>query len=237
MKTNIIETIGHVEKKEILKSIGYEDLVLESEHPYPGYHGTTVPDQDNPKSLFLLTRTKYTEEFIIRSIKAVKAKHKYTFDGSPGKVFFQNSMAQCIRIRDLDSYEKIPEILKAFKEEGIVFHTRKNVKPYSGLIRITKYFLLHPINDSQCTLQDAELPSMKYFQVPVKLSWEEFEAITMHVKRNMDDNNWDAAMATIYRKTGIEDHIRIYNDQHSDLATLNLIRKKYTQEIKKLMGK
>lgn len=235
MKEHTIETIGHIEKKETLKSIGYDHLVLESEHPFPGYHGTTVPDQDNPKSLFFLTRTKYTEEFIIRSIKSVKSKYKLNFDGSPGKVYFQNSMVQCIRVKDIGSYDKIPELLKAFQEEGIAFLQGKNVKPYSGLIRITKYFLMNPISD--CTLQDKEVPSMKYFQVPLKLSWEEFEKMTIHVKRNIDDTNWDAALATIYRKTGIEDHIRIYNDQSSDMSALNKIRKKYVQEIKKLMGK
>ena len=141
MSQRIIETIGHVEKKENLKSLGYGDMVLESEHPFPGYHGTTVPDQDNPKSLFLLTKTKYPEEFIIRSIKSIKKKHKFAFDGSPARVFFQNSMAHAIRIRDLDNYEKVPGILKAFKEEGIAFLQGKKVKPYYGLIRVTKYFL------------------------------------------------------------------------------------------------
>ncbi|MEE4257749.1 MAG: hypothetical protein V2I47_11985, partial [Bacteroidales bacterium] len=222
-------------KKENLKSLGYGDMVLESEHPFPGYHGTTVPDQDNPKSLFLLTKTKYTEEFIIRSIKTIKKKHKFTFDGSPARVFFQNTMAHAIRIKDLDNYEKVPEILNAFKEEGIAFLPGKKVKPYYGLIRVTKYFLMNPITD--CTLQDDETESMKYFQVPIKLEWDEFEEMTKHVKRNVDDANWDAALATIYRKTGIEDYIRIYNDNTSGMEILNLIRKKYVQEIKKLMGK
>ncbi len=235
MAQQIIETIGHIEKKETLQSIGYKYLVLESEHPFPGYHGTTVPDQDNPKSLFLLTKTKYTDEFIIRSIKAVKTKHKITFDGTPAKVFFKTSMVQSIRIKGLENYEMVPEILKAFNDEGIAFLPAKKVKPYYGLIRVTKYFLLNPTTD--CTLQDSEVASMKYFQVPVKLDWDDFEEMTTHVKRNIDDNNWDAALATIYRKTGIEDHIRIYNDQNCDMETLNKIRKKYTQEIKKYMGK
>lgn len=232
MKEIIIETFGHVEKKEILKSIGYNDLVLESEHPFPGYHGTTVPDQDNPKSLFLLSKTKYTDEFINRAIKSVKKKYNFTFDGTPGKVYFQNSMVQSIRIKGLESYELIPEILKAFKEEGIAFLPGKNVKPYSGLIRLLKYFLLHPINDS--TLQDTEVPAMKYFQLPAKLDWDTFEDITMHVKRNIDDANWDAALTTIYRKTGIEDYVRIYNDQNCNIEALNVIRNKYMLEIDKL---
>ena len=98
MSQHIIETIGHIEKKETLQSLGYKYLVLESEHPFPGYHGTTVPDQDNPKSLFLLTKTTYSDEFIIRSVRAVKKKQKISFDGSPAKVFFQNRMVQSIRV-------------------------------------------------------------------------------------------------------------------------------------------
>jgi len=235
MKDRIIETFGHIEKKETLKSIGYDNLVLESEHPFPGYHGTTVPDKDNPKSLFLLTKTKYPDEFIIRSIKSVKKKHKYTFDGTPGKVYYKNTMVNCIRIKDIDNYSKITELLQAFKEEGVAFLPGRNVKPYYGLIRVTKYFLLEPIAD--CTLQDSEIASMKYFQAPVKLGWDEFEEMTTHVKRNIEYSNWDGALATIYRKTGIEDYIRIFGDDSCDLETLGVIRKKYAQEIKKLMGK
>ncbi|MEN8224552.1 MAG: hypothetical protein ABFS05_04255 [Bacteroidota bacterium] len=235
MEKHVIETIGHIEKKETLKSIGYDYLVLESEHPFPGYHGTTVPDKENPHSLFFLTKTKYPDEFIIRSVKSVKNKYNISFDGTPGKVYYQNTMVNCIRIKSIDHYNKIPELLKAFREEGVAFLPGKNVKPYSGLIRITKYFLLNPITD--CTLQDTEIASMKYFQAPVKLGWDEFEEMTTHVKRNIDDTNWDAALATIYRKTGIEDYIRIYGDKNFNMDALNAIRKKYTQEIKKLMGK
>jgi hypothetical protein len=235
MKELIIETIGHIEKKETLTSIGYDDLVLESLHPFPGYHGTTVPDQDNPRSVFLLTKSSLTEERIIRVIKAAKQKSRIEFDGSPAMLSFQQGMAQGIRIKGLDSYEKIPEILKAFKAEGISFQSGKKVASYSSIIKVIKYFLLKPTTD--CTLQDVEDVSMKYFQVPVKLSWDQFEEMTLHVKRNIEDSNWDAALATIYRRSGIEDYIRIFNDVDSEMETLNKIRTKYIREIKKLMGK
>jgi hypothetical protein len=144
-------------------------------------------------------------------------------------------MAHAIRVKDLKSYKLIPEIIDAFKDEGIAFLPGKKVKPYYGLIRVTKYFLMDPITD--CTLQDSEIDSMKYFQVPIKLEWDEFEEMTKHVKRNINDSNWDGALATIYRKTGIEDHIRIFCEKDSSLEKLNEIRKKYVQEIKKIMGK
>ncbi|NQT78540.1 MAG: hypothetical protein HQ565_12580 [Bacteroidetes bacterium] len=235
MKELIIETIGHIEKKETLTSIGYSDLVLESLYPFPGYHGTTVPDQDSPRSVFLMTKSSLPEERIIRAIKAVKQKTRIEFDGTPALVSYQKAMVQCIRIKDLENYEKIPEILKAYKDEGISFQSGKKVDPYSSIIKVTKYFLLKPITD--CTLQDAEDVSMKYFQVAVKLNWDQFEEMTLHVKRNMEDSNWDAALATIYRRSGIEDYFRIFNDVNCEIETLNKIRKKYIQEIKKLIEK
>ena len=80
----LLETIGTIEKKEMLGSVGYKELVLETSHPFPGYHGTTVPDHIKPNSLFALTRSKYTEEKIIRVIQKIKSEHNFKFDATPG---------------------------------------------------------------------------------------------------------------------------------------------------------
>ncbi len=49
----IIETIGTIEKKESLEPVKYRNLVLETVTPFPGYHGTTIPDTDVPSSLLI----------------------------------------------------------------------------------------------------------------------------------------------------------------------------------------
>jgi hypothetical protein len=226
-----IETIGVIEKKEILSPIGYKNLVLEPLHPFPGYHGTTVPDTDMPKSAFLITKGAPTEEKIVRATQRVKKKHKISFDASPGRVTLFNEMAYCIRIKDIDSYDIIPDIIQYFKEEGITFASNKNLEPYPGIIRITKYFLLEPITD--CTLQDKEIGPMKYFQIPFPLDWDTFEKMTVDIKHNIDDPNFDAALAMIYRRSGIIDYIRIYDEKCSK-EKLDLIRKKYIQGMKKI---
>ena len=231
-KKHIIETIGNLEKKETLTTIGYDDLVLESLYPFPGYHGTTIPDEDKPKSVFIMLKGQYSEESIIRGTQNIKKNTDIQFDASPGFVTLFNEMSQCIRIKDIKSYEVIPDLLKLFKDENFSFQSGKKIEPYEGRIRIFKYFLLDPITN--CTLQDAEVAAMKYFQLPRKLEWQEFEEMTLAIKRNMEDANFDAALATIYRKEGMIDYIRIYEDVDCTIEKLNQIRKKYSQEIKKL---
>ncbi|MBU2650766.1 MAG: hypothetical protein KKA81_07515 [Bacteroidetes bacterium] len=232
-KKHIIETIGTIEKKEILTTIGYDDLVLESLHPFPGYHGTTIPDEDKPKSVFFMIKGNFSEEIIIRTIQQVKKVTDIEFDATPAFVTLHNEMAPSIRIRDIKKYDVIPDLLRLFRNAGISFQSGKKIEPYEGLIKVKKYFLLDPITD--CTLQDMEVPAMKYFQLPLKLEWNQFEQITLHIKRNMEDANFDAALATIYRKAGLIDYIRIYEDVDCSLEKLNQIRKRYIQEIKKIV--
>jgi len=59
MSLRNIQTIGTVIKKEKLASVesatSSQALILESLQPFPGYHGTTIPDQLDPDSLFAVT--------------------------------------------------------------------------------------------------------------------------------------------------------------------------------------
>lgn len=228
----ILETIGTIEKKELLGPVGYDDLVLESYHPFPGYHGTTVPDTDRPKSLFIITRSKYTEERIIRATMKIKEDRKFNFDGSPGMVTLYNMLNPCIRLKGMPDYDQVPDIIRSYKEEGIEFMGNRKVEPFTGVIKVKKYFVLEPI--SNCTFNDAESPYMHYFTIPIQLRFNQFEKITLDIKRNMEESNFDAALGTIYRKNGILDVIRIY-DEGCTPERLNMIRSKYTQAFKKII--
>jgi len=228
----LLETIGTIEKKEMLGPVGYKELVLEILQPFPGYHGTTVPDHIKPYSLFAITRSKYTEEKIIRAIQKIKREHNFTFDGSPGMVTLFNMLNSCIRFKDLNTYDEMPPILKAFEDEGIEFMSNRKIEPYTGIIKVKKYFLVEVLSDN--FFKDAEDPHMHYFSIPVQLRFNQFEKITLDLKNNMDDQRFDAALGTIFRKAGVIDVIRIYDDQCSP-EKLNLIRTKYLQAINNLI--
>ncbi len=227
----LLETIGTIEKKEMLGPVGYKELVLEAFQPFPGYHGTTVPDHDAPNSLFAITRSKYTEEKIIRAIQKIKSDFNFTFDATPGMVTLFNMLNPCIRFKHFKTYEEVPAILHAFEAEGIEFMSNRNIEPFTGIIKVKKYFILEILSDY--LFQDAEDPNMHYFTIPFQLRFNQFEKITLDIKHNMDNPRFDAALGTIFRKTGVIDVIRIYDDMGSE-ERLNMIRTKYLQAITNL---
>lgn len=233
MSQNIIlETIGTIEKKEMLGPVGYSDLVLESFEPFPGYHGTTVPDNIKPKSLFIITRSKYIEEKIIRITQKIKKDHGFEFDGTPGHVTLYNMLNPCIRLKGLKSFERVPDILQAYKGEGIEFMTNRKIEPFTGIIKVKKYFLLDPISEE--VFYDAEDKSMFYFAIPVQLRFNQFEKIVIEIKNNMEEHNFDVALGTIYRRNGLIDMIRVY-DQKCSPERLEMIRSKFLDKISKVV--
>jgi hypothetical protein len=228
----LLETIGTIEKKEMLGPVGYKELVLEAFQPFPGYHGTTVPDKDTPNSLFAITRSKYTEEKIIRVIQKIKSNPEFAFDATPGMVTLYNMLNPCIRFKDLKSYDEMPAILKAFEDEGIEFMGNRKIEPFTGIIKVKKYFLVEVFSDY--LFKDVDEPRMHYFTIPAQLRFSQFEKITIDLKNNMEDPNFDVALGTIFRKSGLIDVIRVYDDKSSP-EKLEQIRKKYLQAINNLV--
>jgi hypothetical protein len=228
----LLETIGTIEKKEMLGPLGYDELVLEAYHPLPGYHGTTVPDEGKPKSLLAITRSKYTEEKIIRVTHKIKNDHNFKFDGTPGMVTLYNMLNPCIRFKELNNYKDLPPILKAYESEGIEFMSNRNIEPFTGIIKVKKYFLMEAISDD--AFKDAEVEGIYYFSIPVQLRFNQFEKITIDIKHNIENPKFDAALGTIFRKSGLVDLIRIYDDKCT-LERLEMIRSKYIQAINNLV--
>lgn len=236
----MIETFGTIQKKEILASLEDEfcngALVLESKFPFPGYYHNTIPDKKvlNPGSIFLLTKKTHQDEQIMRLNHKVKKDFRKRFDATIGQVVVFNETRPCIRIKFLDDYSQLPELIGLYRNHGIQFLKYRKVKPYYDLIKIRKYFVLESPEPGFYT--DCEEPHMCYIQIPALLPWNDFEKITVSMKRNLEDNKWDAALGTIYRKNCIVDLVRIY-DEHVDHDKIMMIKSKYMDSIDKLKTK
>jgi len=231
---NILETVGTITKKEILNTLEHDTgkaLVLETLKPYPGYHGTTIPDQLNPISLFFVTDKKYSGEAIIRATMAVKKEYKETFDAVPGQITVFNALTPCIRIKDLKSYQQISELINQYRKHGIDFMKDRKVEEFSGLIKIRKYFELEQVEDG--FYKDLLTPQMIYFTIPTVLSWNVFESITHNLKVNPEHNNFDAALGVFFTPHGVIDSVRIYNEE-IDMEDVKLLKTKYHQEIRRI---
>jgi len=234
MNIRKIESLGTITKKEKIALVEHETncnyLILESLSPFPGYHGTTVPDKLEPDSLFAITKMKYNEERIIRSIQAVKKRTKIHFDAAPGSVDIQHQPHNLIRFKYIN-YGKIGEILMLFTEEGIGFKRRKKLAHFEALLKVRKFF--HLVEKSEGIFQDQQVKFMSYIQMPLLLTWKTFEKITTNIKYNMKDKNFDAALTSIYTSEGMSDFVRIYTkeDNHGKLLR---IQQKYMEAISRL---
>jgi len=234
MGKSVYNTFGTIIKKEQLASVQNEInanlLVLENLAPYPGYHGTTVPDSLEADSLFAVTKIMHKEEVIIRAILEVKNILPFDFDATPGSLSIQNEVRTCIRFKGL-KYSLVGEVLTEFSKQGIIFRKAKKIAPYDTIIRIHKFFSLEKISEN--IYKDLDNENMNYFSIPDNLRWGSFEKMTMNCKYNCEDNNFDAAIATLFMNKGIADLVRIY-DQKSSLEKLKNIRQLYIEAFEKL---
>ena len=103
MAIRTLSSLGSVTKKEKLAVANHlkdvSTLVLETVLPYAGYYGTTVPDDEGPVSLFLVTKQHYNDDRVIRFIQGVKKNFTGNFDAVPGIITLDNGSYPVIRIR------------------------------------------------------------------------------------------------------------------------------------------
>jgi len=236
----VFETVGSISKRETMASIEASfcngALVLENKIPFPGYYHATIPDKKglNPRSIFLMTKKFHPEEEVMRLNHSIKKEFRKSLDATVGEVSLFNETRPCIRIKNIESFESIAKLIELYRKYDIHFLKFRIVRPYSGQIKIRKYFAL--TSPEPGFYYDAHDENMCYFQIPAYLNWNEFEKLTIDLKRNMEYNKFDAALGTIYRKNCLIDMIRIY-DEHLNIEKIETIKKRYIAAIKTWMAK
>ena len=81
--------------------------------------------------------------------------------------------------------------------------------------------------------KDADDKNVAYIEIPSLLRWPTFEKITMNMKYNMEDRNWDAALTSMFYKNGLMDFVRIFDEDNCQGKLLH-IRNQYLEAIEKL---
>lgn len=235
-----IQSIGNLWKKEKLATleweVSFDELLLEAKDPWPGYYDHfEIPSQDKdllPRWIFAVLRNSSVsdQDNIIRITTQIKKNYKQYFDAVPGKLSLNNEIVSCMRLQ-VEEYNQLPEILKLYEKNAIVFAPHRKVAPYESLIKITKFFDLSWYAENIFT--DDDLPDTYYFIIPNGLSWDDFERISESVKNNSDHKVFDAALASAYEKSGVIDMVRIF-DRETDLGILTHLRNKYRSEAERI---
>lgn len=225
----IIETLGGLAKEEKLKTLTEHIMpntfVLETEEPFPGYHGANLPTDSKPISAFLITRTKYSPEKILRIAHIIKKYFAHHFDAVPGKICMQNEILPCIRVRGFNSYELIGALQKCFFSEGIEFSKKRNISA-DAVIQLKKHFTIEEIEDE--IFRDLDEHSTYYLRIQKQMSWQLFLKVTQIV-RNNTSANYDGALAAIYTRE-ILDVVRVFSPGIT-IETLKKLKQRYCQEL------
>jgi hypothetical protein len=233
---NVIETAGYIKKQQKLTTVENNiipnSFVLESQHPFPGYHGKNLPEKTKPGSLFLILAKENTFEEVARITKQIKKSFKYDFNASEGHIYFKTSSYPCIRIKYLNSFTFLPELQNLYKEHGIKFAKQKKIDS-QGLIVINKTFYVDEMEEG--LYNDLEEDSKFYIEIEKDLPWDVFKEFTLYIKNNVDNSNFDAAEGVFYRKSGIVEVIRLYICE-GEMEKIKTIRKLYGDLIKKKYG-
>ncbi len=232
-RNKTIETFGHITKVEILhtlkSNIIENTFVLENFEPFPGYHGKNLPSGYDPHNLFFATKREYSYDEISRASVKIRNICNLSFGARPAELFIFNKKIPAIRVKELGSFEQIPELQKWYMNEDIFFAKKKNFNN-EGVIKVWKHFELDEIENG--IYKDLEVPIIYYLQIPVPLSWKVFESMTYSIKNNLDNSNFDAALGVIYLKE-IMDVVRIY-EKGMNVDFLKKLRDNYLEEIRKL---
>ncbi|NJO90679.1 MAG: hypothetical protein HC831_18240 [Chloroflexia bacterium] len=236
MSKNTIETIGYILKEEkfstLKQSIIPNTFVLETQNPFPGYHGKDLPGEALvPEFVFFVTKKKYTTEEIARATRNIRKYLGKDIDVARADLNIFNKTYPAIRVKDVEDFKAIVELQNCYKSEGFEFAKQQSVET-TGLINIQKHFYLQDEGDGIYT--DLEDEDYAYFEIPSRLNFEQFRAITLKVKNSMEVRKFDVALGLFYRRLGVIDIVRVY-DKNMKLDNLKSIKERYDNEVKKLL--
>lgn len=230
------EVVGHIIKEEQISLIKHhllpKTVVVNVDHPFPGFHGWDVNFSSKPRSVIILTARLYSWAKILRAQTTYNKVGDKNIDASFAKILLGKTVYYGIRVKGLESYEQIPDFQKTLIDSGFELLKNKNIKTEKPVsIKISKFFNIKKLDDS--IYADVCTKNMYYIEIPQYLSWESFRDITMQIKNNVSNNNYDVAKGIFYKDETVKDMIRLFK-YNMPLELLQEIKKRYEKAMNSL---
>jgi hypothetical protein len=229
------EIIGYINKEELVSGLSHSNLkntfVIDISHPFPGYNREKLSKLTTPRGVIFITNEKYEWNKILRTTEKINSFLDYEINGSAASIELWNKTYHGIRIKGLPSYDEIPIVQHAFQEEGYRFTKRIPMKEdLTAQIRVKKFFKLKEAGEN--IYLDQTTNDMSYILINHLMNWELFRKITLKIKNNISNRNYDVVNGAFYYNEKMVDMIRIYKPNIS-MELLNEIKDNYCKEIAK----
>lgn len=229
------EVTGNINKEETIRILNEDKLkntfVVIDDKPYPGYHYHKIDARmvEQNTTIFLITRRRFTWASIIRATEKINKFLDEPIDASFANLSLFNVPHYAIRIKGLKNFEELETIQKAYQEEGFEFMKNKRMsKPKTVFFKVKRFFDIKEVEEG--IYKDKQ--GMAYIVLNRKIEWEMFRKMTMTIKRNILDDNYDIVNASFYMNHTLVDVIRIFKPDIS-IEFLKDIRDRYQKEINK----
>jgi hypothetical protein len=224
-KHNFIGKVTLEEKVNSVKSSKFpKALVIDIPSPLASYY-TRFTDVKKPNSIVLVTKNVNSFETILRATKKINIKHNLDLKGAKCEVNIGGKKHTGIRLKGVNRYTEIDNIMEHYANEGFEFNTNNRLKKEEiATIRVNKFFDFNEISDT--ILQSANNENVYYFKLEDELSWDEFKEKTKSVKHNISSSGYDIAKAILYNKGEINDIVRVIKPNLS-LDLVKQIEAKY----------
>jgi hypothetical protein len=232
-KNQQFESFSIIIKEEKVRTLNHSIIpntfAIEIVAPLPGYYGTEyLISVEKPGHILFITRDFIRFEDFFRMIKKIKAYLNFKFDASFASVELHNLKFNAIRIRDVDSFEKISELQKAFVAEGVQMAKPRKVNDLA-LIRIKKFLMLTGIEEG--IYSDRVTDGYNYLVINHPFTWKMFEKVTYRIRNNFPELKFDVALGVLFRTGELEDVIRIYGEDIKN-EDLILLRQQFSNALK-----
>jgi hypothetical protein len=231
METNqFIETIGSITKIEHLCSLEEgilpNSMVLRNIEPFPGVKDHTIDEHINLGSYFIILRYRYAPEKINRINCKLFVERNLSRYPSYGEIITMDAIFPCIRLKELTAKELVPiqDYLKRNDLQFMAYHAFDQV----CRIKIFKSFRLTELADG--LYRDLNDQEKFYIQFKGQINRKRFDFIVNKIKHTINNSEFDAALGVIYRFSGPQDVIRIY-DNDKTLERALYLKKWFVSEI------
>jgi len=225
------ELIGKIIKQENVDTIDKNKIprtfVINVPDPYKSYY-SRFTDVDQPVAVIFVTKTPNSFEKILRITKKINDQYNLELAGAKCEVTIKSRKLNGLRVKGINRFNEVAQIQQYYNDAGLEFAKSEKFSDTEAIIRINRFFV---IDEMDTGIYHSKIESDTYYvELPKFISWDEFKAITIAVKNNMDDSNYDVAKGILYVNGGITEIVRIVKPK-ATVEMLKIIQQKYIDRL------
>ncbi|WP_456378033.1 hypothetical protein [Lutibacter sp.] len=225
------ELIGKIIKQENIDTIDGNKIpktfVINVPDPYKSYY-SRFTDVDKPVAVIFVTKTPNSFEKILRVTEKINKQYNLELSGAKCEVTIKSRKLNGVRVRGINRFTEVEQVQQYYKDEGFEFSRSETFTNTEAIIRINRFFIIDELDKGIYKSEIEE--DVFYVELPKFISWEEFKRITIEVKNNLTDTNYDVAKGILYVNGGITEIVRIVKPK-ATVEMLKAIQQKYLDRL------